>query len=117
MLPISCNLVNLTFFRELGEYVQSLNDPSSPFCASSVQKSSDATVYPPSEGGNSDGPAGKKRKLDEGTSEQQLSTQEQTTSSPRYLQTVKANEHMTQKVYGVLKKECEELAHLTVCVR
>jgi proteasome activator subunit 3 (PA28 gamma) len=101
---------------ELGEFLRTLNDPSSAFSAGNALESSDPTVYPPSEAGHIGGPAGKKRKLEESDVSEQPPMQEPatTTTGPRYLQTVRANEHMTQKVYGVLKKEGEELAHLTV---
>ncbi|KAH6916933.1 proteasome activator pa28 [Coprinopsis sp. MPI-PUGE-AT-0042] len=104
---------------QLGEFLKTLNDPSSTFSASNALKFSDPTVYPPSEPGHATGPVGKKRKLEEGDMSEQQSSQSEptTTAGPRYLQTVKANEHMTQRVYGVLKKECEELAHLTDQVR
>ncbi|EAU92746.2 hypothetical protein CC1G_01791 [Coprinopsis cinerea okayama7 len=101
---------------ELTDFLKTLNDPASPFHLSNALKTSDPTVYPPSESLRHDGPSGKKRKLED-SEVPSGQGQAGAGTSPRYPDHVKANDHMTNKIYNFVKKECEELADLTDQVR
>ncbi|TFY64281.1 hypothetical protein EVJ58_g2732 [Rhodofomes roseus] len=99
---------------ELQQFIDSTNDPSSPFHMSHAAESTDTTVYPPPNSAE-DGPDVKKRKLHSSDANGAVSTAGLTilndTRHAVYPNLVAANQHL-DKVHALVKKECEQLADL-----
>lgn len=107
--------------RELHQFTQNTLSPDSPFHGSHAQSENftDTTVYPPPSDPPSEEPQLKKRKRDlNGTDPAgaSLSIPSATNDSqfarlPSYML---ANQHMSQHVHQIVKRECEQLVTMVV---
>ncbi|KZT74934.1 proteasome activator pa28, REG alpha/beta subunit [Daedalea quercina L-15889] len=97
---------------ELQQLIDSTNDESSPFHISHAATSTDPTVHPPPF--VEEGPDVKKRKLHSSDTNGVVTTGLTLSNDVRhavYPNLVTANQHI-DKVHGIVKKECEQLADL-----
>ncbi|KAL5519251.1 hypothetical protein ACEPAH_934 [Sanghuangporus vaninii] len=103
---VHCNVPMIMTLTDIRYYmIDASSDPSSPFHMSHASTSTDVTVYPdPSAERRSDS---KKRKINDGEGR----TNGAHTDNARYAEAVHTNQHI-EKVYAIMKKECDELARL-----
>src|ERR1700722_15282794 len=108
--------LSLSTFRELQQLIDSTSEPDSPFHLSHASTTTDPTVYPPPLPSSplSDEPQSKKRKASaDGTCCTPPSGVASDTQCARFPHVVLANQHITE-VHRTVKKECEQLADLSV---
>ncbi|KAG6866059.1 hypothetical protein C0991_009156 [Blastosporella zonata] len=107
-------LYALKLARELDQLVQTTLATESPFHMSHAETSTDATVYPPPTDSLTNGPAPKKRKRDDDAQIQDAVTPRSDLQHAKIPSLILANRHMSDNVHSVVKKECVELAEMTV---
>lgn len=92
-----------------------MKNPQSPFHSSNAAHATDTTVYPPpSTLSTTTEPQAKKRKLENGTASADTPVISSNIKFACLPSRVSANQHMTEKVHDIIKKESEELASSVV---